>query len=150
LVVHDGRVGGRITAGASRIPIEVLLPEAFGFSSPYIEFAEVEAEHGVGREALCSFLEQLLTVKGDLARLLLVLADAERRWREQLFRPYLQEQKQRARERGEDTSHGFDIDPAGYPGPWWEHEQLRTPVVAQLRRCLATLTAIEPPEAGSR
>lgn len=140
LVVDDGRVGGRITAGSSRIPLGALIPEALGFPSLFVELAQVERRHGFGANQLDAFLRHLLRVEGELARLLLVLADADPRWEEERLQPHLHEQERRAREQGRDASVGFEVDMNALPDPWWRREQLRAPVVIQLRRCLDALT----------
>lgn len=117
LVVHDGRQSGSITLGRSRLPIWSLVGS--------MEFAEWDdyqwdddappgsPHHGVTQLQLQHFYYYLSEMRGEFARLLLVLADVERL-------------DARRVDSGDDT-------------PWWEHEQSCARVRAQLRRCLATL-----------
>lgn len=109
LVVHDGRMAGAVTVGRTRLPLYAVL-------STYLEcgWEEVAAcwpeyddltEHDV-----LVFLHNLLELRGEFARLLLVLADAER----------------------------CEAQRGGYPAPaWWETKRHRQRVAAQLRSCLA-------------
>lgn len=110
LVVCDGRVSGSITLGRSRLPLWCFVPmiPAHGWS---------EAEHSYDLasldytpEALAHFLGDLLEMRGEFGRLLLVLADAERC------------ERQRTADK-----------------PWWATKRHRKRVADQLRRCLATL-----------
>lgn len=145
LVVHDDRVAGAVTIGPSRVPLGVMIRESFGWETPFVEWEVVEAYYGFDRERFADFLAHLLAAPGELGRLLLALAEARRRWEREYERPYLNEQQRRARERGEPADIGFRIDPSEYPAPWWEHEELRAPVVDQLRRCLE---ALDPASGG--
>jgi hypothetical protein len=139
LVVQDNRVGGQITIGRSRVPAWVMLGESFGASTPFVDWATIKAQYNFGPEQLEQFLEYLLQAPGELARLLLTLAEAEQRWRLGLLLPYLEAARNQARERGEQSDAGLAIDPLTWPRPWWEHEAFRRPVVEQLERCLERL-----------
>lgn len=111
LVVHDGRVSGSITLGRSRLPVwclAVAFPEWDSFAT---DQQEPGAPHyGVSKDDLAEFIHHLLDVRGELARLLLVLANAER-----------------------------EEDDTGDYHPWWDDAQVRGRVVEQLRRCVAAL-----------
>lgn len=107
LVVHDGRQSGSITFGRTRVPIW----------SPQWQVVDLDDYMHPGdpvadwQEAGESFVRNLLDLRGEFARLLLVLADAERCDRKTgLFRP-----------------------------AWWETKRHRKRVGDQLRRCLAAL-----------
>lgn len=114
LVVHDGVVSGSITVGRSRLPLWAIIRTAItdGWRSvtagwnPSPDFDE---------EALATFLHDLLEMRGEFGRLLLVLAAAER---EAICR--------------DDVTHGGE--------PWWDHEPSRSRVIEQLQRCLTVLT----------
>lgn len=69
LVVCDDRVTGSITIGRSRLPVW----------STYVSFPEYEEEYGVTAADLGDFVHHLLEMRGEFGRLLLMLADAERR-----------------------------------------------------------------------
>ena len=112
LVVHDGRVSGSITAGKSRLPLWCFVPLAVhaGFASA--EQAYEPGEYGFDATAAATFVSNLLQMRGEFGRLLLVLADAERC----------------ERHRG------------GFVTPWWETKRHRKRVREQLQRCLDCLT----------
>jgi hypothetical protein len=102
LVVHDGRKTGAITVGRSRLPlwaIGVDFPDWDDYAEPY-ELTRGEA---------VTFVHDLLELRGEFARLLLVLADAER------------------------------CERTGAGRAWWLTKRHRKRVAAQLRRCLDTL-----------
>lgn len=115
LVVHDDRVTGSITAGASRLPLWCFV----GFMALEGWGGEVAAydpdQYGWTKERMAEFLGSLLDQRGEFARLLLVLADVERRDRNRM-------------ERGDDR-------------PWHQVAGQRGRVVRQLRRCLEVLEA---------
>ena len=118
LVVHDGRVAGAITTGRSRLPVSALVYEAIhGDWDDDVEFGwSPEANYGWTADHMSDFLHDLLEVRGEFARLLLVLADGERI------------------EREDDAEDGY------LPLPWWETDHAAI-VKDQLRRCLAALAA---------
>jgi hypothetical protein len=76
LVVHDGRVSGSITIGQSRLPLWAVIHTALngGFDRVELEYGPT----GWNGEEFTHFLYNLLESRGELARLLLVLADVER------------------------------------------------------------------------
>jgi hypothetical protein len=111
LFVHDGRVTGSITAGQSRLPLWAFA--GWDWGEVVASYPQVE-EYGWTEQRHAGFLHHLLQHRGEFARLLLVLADAERR----------------DREREEDD----------LTAPvWWDDPDLSRPVIEQLRRCLAAL-----------
>ena len=118
LVVHDDRVTGSITIGRSRLTMWAIISTAL-----YDDWAQVEADwspekrYGFGLDDLSRFLYDLLGMRGEFGRLLLVLANAERIEREQ-----------------DNNAWGLT---------WWAQPDLVAPVVDQLRRCLAALDAKE-------
>lgn len=103
LVVHDGRVSGSITFGPTRMPLW----------ASYVEWPEVEDGYNVTPEqhkAAQSFARNLFELRGEFARLLLVMADAERC-------------------EGRRNNMRY----------WWETKKHRKRVADQLRRCLAVV-----------
>lgn len=81
LVVHDGRVSGSITVSRSRLPLWAFvgwLPE-LGWSEVVKSWDYIEKDYHWTAEKMSEFLHSLLEQRGEFGRLLLVLADAERR-----------------------------------------------------------------------
>lgn len=78
LVVHDGRVSGSITVGQSRLPLWAFVGLIPTHGWEEADFAYNLTECGYTAEAHGQFLRDLLEMRGEFARLLLVLADAER------------------------------------------------------------------------
>lgn len=111
LVVSDDRVTGSITAGRSRLPLWVVVPTAAIQGWSEVEKGWEPSVYGWTADKTGEFLGHLLEQRGEFGRLLLVLADVERREDEQ----------------GQDGL------------PWWELDASRQRVVEQLRRCLAAL-----------
>jgi hypothetical protein len=122
LFVDDARVSGSITTGRTRMPLWCL-------PWPLVQGGWAEVRKGWDdieqppfswdADKMAGFLSDLLEHRGELARLLLVLADVERRERER-------EDRSRAPVRA-----------------WWERRQDRARVAAQLRRCLVALGEAE-------
>jgi hypothetical protein len=110
-VVHDGRVSGSITVGASRLPLWALASTAITHGWDEVESGwEPTERYGYTADDLADFLTDLLEARGEFGRLLLVLADAERCERQR-----------------------------GAWRPWWGTKRHRRRVADQLRRCLASL-----------
>lgn len=113
LVVHDGRVSGSITIGPSRLPMWAFVSwiPTLGWDEVIKGWPYIEDEYDWTAEKQGEFFHHLLELRGEFARLLLVLADAERceharrQWRK----------------------------------PWWETKTHRRRVRAQLKRCLKIL-----------
>jgi len=80
LVVHDDRCGGWITLGVSRLPAWCLWPAwpNWDTHSPDGEREPGAPHYGVRPDDLAALWVNLLSVRGEFARLLLVLANAER------------------------------------------------------------------------
>lgn len=118
LVVHDGRVSGSITVGESRLPLWAFA--GWDWDEIVQGWPYIEDEYGWTRAEQCGFLWNLLNLRGDFARLLLVMADAERleNRRSDLGRPQ-----------------------------WWETKRHRKRVGDALRRCLEILEQPYGPEA---
>lgn len=114
LVVHDGRHSGSVTVGRTRLPLNAIVWDAVTHDwesvvegwmpQPYF------GDKAISREEFVGFLYGLLEQRGEFARLLLVLADVERR--EGRHRDYK---------------------------PWWRMKKRRKRVADQLRLCLAAL-----------
>ncbi len=119
LVMHDGRVNGSITVGRSRLPLWAICATAISGSWQEVEedWPTVK-DYGFGEEDFVEFIYCLMEMRGEFGRLLLVLADAERRWR----------------------AHDHLRDDRA----WWEMPTVRTRILKQLRRCVASLEAVEP------
>lgn len=121
LTVCDNRVSGSINVGSSRLPLW-----AFIWAAIHEDWASVESSWEPGKhynftaEDLSHFLYCLLEMRGEFGRLLLTLADAERR---------------------EQNSNHLKDD-----RPWWERPRARGKVLAQLKRCLVALENVEPKE----
>lgn len=136
LVVCDNRHSGSITVGRSRLPVSAFV----GYESwaevvagwDYIEGPGYEWTH----ERHANFLYHLLEMRGEFARLLLVLADVERD----------------EGERGENIEgcicpRDADViytDPACEPHrladtPWWRYPPSIERVRVALENCLSTL-----------
>lgn len=111
LVVHDGRVSGSITLGRSRLPMWAFIGRLAqdGFEDATRDWDDL---YGWDAEKMDELLYNLFEVRGEFARLLLMLADAERC----------------------DRTRPFGT-------PWWETKRHRKRVSDQLRRCLAALEA---------
>lgn len=114
LTVHDGRVTGSITIGQSRLPMWAFvsyLPHG-GWDDVVRGWPYIETEYRWTAEKQGEFLHDLLQVRGEFGRLLLVLADAER--------------CEAAR---------------SMSGPaWWNTRKHRTRVRRQLERCVEVLS----------
>lgn len=111
LVVCDDRVTGSITAGRSRLPLWAFTGCAVVHGWDETESSYSPSDYDMTAESLGTFLGDLLNQRGEFARLILVLADAERQDRE-----------------------SDEFGPA-----WWETPDVARPIADQLRRCLATL-----------
>lgn len=119
LVVHDGRVTGSITVGATRLPLWVFVQSVVRAG-----WEEADADYdivvpGLTMEAFADFLYYLMQLRGEFGRLLLVLANAER------------------------MECGRYDDPSLDDRPWDCVPAERDPVLAQLRRCVAALEGKE-------
>ena len=113
LEVWDARVSGSITLADSRLPLW-----AFTWIAVTDDWdTQVEAgwspgeRYGWTADNHGAFLTDLLEQRGEFARLLCILADVERRAREQ------------------------DSDRV-----WWDRKKQRARVMTQLQRCLDVLT----------
>lgn len=121
LVVHDGRVTGSITIGASRLPLRSAagyFSDAFDvFAHDYggVDEAGEVCVYGFNGNDAYTFFHNLLEQRGEFARLLLVLADVER---------------------AESEEGDFPMAP-----PWWERSNECARVRAQLQRCIEALAA---------
>lgn len=111
LCLCDDRVTGSITVGCSRLPLWAIVSTSILEGWDSVEHGWSPTEHyGFTADDLAGFLYDLLEVRGEYGRLLLVLADAERC------------------ERGQ-----------GARRAWWQTKRHRKRVRAQLQRCLDAL-----------
>jgi hypothetical protein len=120
LVVHDGRVSGSITTGRSRLPLWAFMYCAIRDGWEEAERDYEPSQYGWDAEKAASFIYELMELRGEFARLLLVLAAAERWDRE--------------------TEGDGDEGPV-FPAWWVDSPEIRERVKDQLRRCLACLEA---------
>lgn len=110
LWVHDSVRSGSITFGQTRLPLWAPQWQIADFDEYVHPTEEPAAEWQTTAEAM---IHHLLLVRGDFARLVLALADAERHDQEQA---------------------DADLTVA-----WWYDPEARAPVVDLLRRCLTAL-----------
>lgn len=134
-VVHDGRVAGALTIGRSRLPLYSILPDSLTESS--VAHAAEAFGTDITRDEVLGFLCDLLSgVRGEFARLLLAIANAER---------LEQEREDEILAAADTEGTGLvDITPGRegavqLPPPWWDDPVLRAPVASQLLRCLDAL-----------
>lgn len=78
LVVHDDRHCGSITIGPSRLPLNAIVPDAIDSDWAFIERNWLDGAYDWDQKQMTAFLYDLLEVRGEFARLLLVLANVER------------------------------------------------------------------------
>lgn len=138
LIVHDGRVTGSITIGHSRLPLWAIVGAlvADGWDGVLRGWDYIETEYGFDGDDVSMFLYFLLECRGEFGRLLCVLANAERLEQE---RQDMAIEEQAPGEAVVKIALTDDDDGVRLPAPWWDDAVLKAPVVAQLRRCLATL-----------
>ncbi len=112
LAVNDNRVSGSILVGGTRLPLWSFVGYASkdGFAAANNSYSIVDA--GLTADDLSEFLSFLFQVRGEFARLLLVLADVER--------------------------IELERDSADMEA-WWDQTDLRFRVRDQLRRCIDVL-----------
>jgi hypothetical protein len=137
LVVHDGRQSGSITFGRTRLPIWAPQWELVDLDD-YAQPSDPQVEW---QEAAESFVRHLLDLRGEFGRLLLVLADAERREND---REYAVIDEATGGRGGLVNITPGDPDAVDLPPAWWEDDDLKASVVEQLRRCLAVLERVTP------
>jgi hypothetical protein len=115
-VVCDDRVAGSITAGRSCLPvwafIGTLVRDGWGEAH---EAWQIKTTTGLTKERLSDLLHDLFQARGELGRLLLVLAAAHR-----------------------------EVDGETAPA-WQDQPELCAHVKAQLRRCLEVLETEDKP-----
>lgn len=117
LVVCDGRVTGSITVGRSRLPLWCFMPAVVHEGWPAASDWDAERDGWTAQKA-ADFVGDLFEMRGEFARLLLVLADAERC-----------DRITQDRKGASDTA-------------WWERRRHRRRVREQLNRCIAALTEV--------
>ncbi len=157
-VVHDGRVTGSITLGHSRLPLWCLTHSMIDASySTAAENYPTLPTYATAAE-IGSFLYDLLEQRREFARLLCVLADVERRERENREREYGPSavyhwggNQQMPEELGPALQQAglgpmIRVDPGDLPPalqPWYKDPENRNRVRAALRHCLDELDRFE-------
>jgi hypothetical protein len=132
LVVDDGRVTGSITFGRTRLPIwapQWCLDDLEDYTTP-------DDTREAWQSAAESFIRDLLEARGEFARLLLVLADAERREHDRTGAVL---DAHTGPDGGLVNVSPWDPDAVQLPPAWWDDPALYTPVADALRRCLTCL-----------
>lgn len=81
LSVNDHRVNGSINVGNTRLSLWAFLPGVVRQGWEFAVGSYSADEYGWNADACAAFVGNLLEQRGDFARLLLVLADVERRER---------------------------------------------------------------------
>jgi hypothetical protein len=133
LSVNDGRVSGSIVIGHSRLPLWAIITEAIQNGWDSVEEGYEPSDYGYGARDLSGFLYWLLEARGELGRLLLAIANAER---------VSAERDERQSEEHFAAVHpGESVCECMLPRPpwWWDDPDLYGPVAGQLRRCLTAL-----------
>lgn len=131
LWVHDGVQSGSITFGQTRLPIWSPQWQVVDLGD-YVQPDDPETEW---RDTAETFVSHLLGQRGEFARLLLAIANAERAEQE--------------RDEIETEQHFAKAHPDSVfcdcmfrlPSAWWDDPDLSAPVLEALRRCLAVLGA---------
>ena len=142
LVVHDGRHSGSITFGRTRLPVNAVIYDALCSGWDVVEEGWTPSAYGWDDKKLAHFLHDLLEMRGEFGRLLLVLANAER----------LEQEREETvldahtEVTGETVINVSPWDPNALrmPPPWWDDPELAAPVVDALRRCLEALERPAP------
>ena len=112
LTVLDNRQSGSINVGPSRLPLWSFTADAVKNGWEAVERGWSPTEHyGFTEDDYIWFLCNLLNVRGEFGRLLLVLANAERC----------------------DATRGL------FDSPWWRRKGQRRKVLDQLHRCIDAL-----------
>jgi hypothetical protein len=78
LVIQDNRVGGSITVRSSRLPLWTLVRTAIQENWAEVQDGWNVKEYNYTAEELSDFLYNLLEARGEFARLLLEIANANR------------------------------------------------------------------------
>jgi len=138
LVVHDARKTGSITAGSSRLPLWAFAGVAITHGWDEAEDGWSPSDYGVGRYELARFIVDLLEMRGEFARLLLVLANAERAETERADRYFVE---LGSPDGVNDITPGTELGD-NMPPAWWADPDLARPVLDQLERCLACLRGV--------
>jgi hypothetical protein len=144
LVVHDGRHSGSITFGRTRLPVNAVIYDALCSGWAVVEDGFSPSDYGWTDEKLSHFLHDLLEMRGEFGRLLLVLANAERLEQER-EQAVIDAHVEAAGENLIINVSPWDPNALELPRPWWDDPELSAPVREMLQRCLAALDR-EPPE----
>ena len=116
LCVHDERVSGSITVSRSRLPVWAIIGTLIGegWDAVVESWDYIETEYGWTKNDMSNFLYFLMESRGEFGRLLLTIAEAERKG---------------------NTDSGDQ--------PWYERPELRDRVREQLERCIGVLDRID-------
>jgi hypothetical protein len=81
LSINDNRVSGSIVVGRTRLPVWAFIFEVIrdGYDSAIKDYSA--DEYGLSAEDCAAFIANLMQCRGEFGRLLLILADVERRER---------------------------------------------------------------------
>lgn len=98
LVVQDDRVGGSITVRSSRLPLWTLIRTAIRENWDDVQDSWDVEEYNYSAEEFSEFLYNLLEARGEFARLLLEIANANRKnihwWTDSVLRERIRDQLQ--------------------------------------------------------
>jgi hypothetical protein len=124
LSVNDGRQGGLIVVDRGRLPLSAFLRTLARavWNAVIDDYPHIPEHYEFTAAALGDFLTDLLEQHGEMARLLLVLADAQRRERESL---------------------GVGVDAPA----WWSVPDTSDRVGQQLALCMRALDRVDLEEA---
>lgn len=111
LTVNDGRVSGSILVGHTRLPLWAFVSYAVTSGWGQADSSYDIQKAGLTSDQFGEFLWALLEQRGEFGRLLLILADVERR-----------------------DSIGDELG-----DPWWRDDIQKARVVDQLQRCIDAL-----------
>lgn len=142
LSVWDARVSGSITIKDSRLPLWAIMWAALVNGWDDVEYGWSPTEHyDYTEDDLGHFLADLLEMRGEFGRLLLLLANAERLEREGEEVHF----SELAPATAGDEINIFDMSltpgdgKTPWPESWWENPDITEPIVEQLKRCIEVL-----------
>jgi hypothetical protein len=150
--VHDGRMTGSITLGPTRLPlwttIAYLLEGGYDYLAEHFDLGETT------QEDLFDLLYNLLEVRGEFARLLLALANAERIEAERIddvIQTAADEDHPAVKHKDDDVivtviMSDDEDEQLPMPDPWWKDDELKAPVIELLESCLAILKGTDDEE----
>jgi hypothetical protein len=140
LWVHDGRVSGSITVSQSRLPLWAFA--GWDWDEVVASWDYIETEYGWTEDRQGEFLHNLLEARGEFGRLLLTIADMHRIECER--DDVTIDQAAAEGHPAVSSDGGLVLITPGDPNAlrmrgWWEHDDLRARMVAQLQACIDLL-----------